>query len=216
MSKIKRFILNLLIVFLFLGLVGCQNKEIITVQNPENLIETKGSEDTEPEEVHVISDEDWETIEYINQNSHLDIEFMKPLEDVEIDTSQNVFSSYHEVGENSLAIGTGYYVSELNGMYLSFVEINSNDKESDIIGIKNGDKYPEAIRKLQGQGFNFAEEKSINGNYMITSFKKGKVEIMFYYRADEKIEKSDYTIENVSVRIDSYRGPSENEVEAWG
>ena len=148
-----------------------------------------------------ITEEDFETIDYINANSHIGIEFMKELGDIDTNFNSDHDFSYHETSVEGLVIGTGYYIDELDGAYLSKVEINGNDLQSDIIGVKNGDVYKDAIKKLEEQGFNIYKEETIGNGLNQVYCNKGRVAIRFYYYTKKNIEKNDCTIDKLTVML---------------
>ena len=162
-----------------------------------------------PKRLFEITEEDLEAIRYVNENSNIGLEFMKPLGDIELDTNPSHDSSYHETSDKGLVDGTGYYVSELGGVYLSKVEINNNDTDSDILGIRNKDRYGDAAEKLEEHGFHFLKTISISSSYEEVIYNKGRVAVVFYLSRNKKMDEKNYPIRSVMVKLYSEKPLSE-------
>ena len=165
----------------------------------ENNYITNEPEPVEEKVVNEITEEDWKTIEYINANSHLGgIEFMKKLDDgvnVSFDPSYEV--GYVENSEEGLVEGMGYLIPELEGKYIARVTINSNDLESDILGVQNGITVEEALDILAEHGFTDYED---NPPYSLVAVKKGRIAVILNYRVGSwKKALAEYTIRHVEV-----------------
>ncbi len=178
------------IAFAFLFMVACINSN-------DGI---GGDNVNEVEALEEISEEDFNTIDYVNKNSHLGVEFMKKLgDDVRVEAEATQFESgYYEQSVDGLVEGVGFYIPELQGNYLSSVVINNNDKESDVLGVKNGDKYGEAVKKLEEQGFALYLN---DVTFKKVICRKGRTVVEFYYNQDKKEELNDYSIRNVGVRF---------------
>ena len=213
---------------LAIGLTGCDQNKLLNVQQSDEIVITTENSDAGSDKENdgvafensgekdmieyesEITDEDWTTVEYVNRNSNIGLEFMKVLEGVEPNTNPSLESSYSEHSNNGLVTGVGFFVPELDGMYLSKIEINNNDRESDILGVKNGDKYIDAVKKLEEQGFELYKEETINGDYTKAICKKGRIAVIFYYEAEKKKDVSTYTVRTVSVFLYSEYTPKED------
>ena len=117
------------------------------------------------EQPAIITEEDFATIDYVNANSHLGIEFMKSLGNIKITTTPDMGSSYSEHAEVDGVIGTGLNVEQLGGPYLVMVEILDLNHDSDIIGVRNGDRYSDAVATLEAQGFFSNNKRAFRDGY---------------------------------------------------
>lgn len=193
--KIVAFLLTLMMVF-----AGCTNSNNSSIDNPNNMQNepevNEGKvepEITEETQVHEITEEDWKTIDYINANSHLGgIEFMKKLDmDVNVSLGPEGTPSYVELSGEGLVAGYGYLVNELEGKYICTVEINEDDFESDILGVKNGDTVGDAISKLAEYGFSDYEDNPSRSQVIV---KKGRIAIILLYTSYSEKSFEDYTV----------------------
>lgn len=197
--KVVAFLLTLMMVF-----AGCTNSNNSSIDNPNNMQNepevNEGKvepEITEETQVREITEEDWKTIDYINANSHLGgIEFMKKLDDYVNSYNPETGEGYTERSESGLVDGMGTYVQELDGKYITYVSINNNDLESDILGVRNCDTIGDALDKLAKHGFMDYED---NPPYKLVKCKKGRICVVLCYRVETKKSLNEYTIRHVDV-----------------
>ena len=143
-----------------------------------------------PKRLFEVTDEDFETIKYVNENSNIGVEF------------------------KGLVTGKGYPVYGLDGIYLSRVEINNNDRESDILGVRNDDTYGDATAKLEEHGFNYLKTVSISSSYQEVIYNKGRVAVVFYITPKKKMDEKNYPIRSVALMLYSERPLSEQKQES--
>ncbi|MCR4865296.1 MAG: hypothetical protein K5921_00055 [Lachnospiraceae bacterium] len=166
-----------------------------------------------PERLFELTDEDYETIKYVNENSKIGVEFMKSLGNIKLENNPSHDTSYAEQSNEGLVTGKGYYVKELGGVYLSMVEINNNDTDSHILGVKNDDTYSDATAKLEEHGFHYLESVSISSSYEKVIYNKGRIAVAFYYAPNKKKDKNNCKIRSLMVTLYSERPLSEKEDE---
>ena len=154
-----------------------------------------------PKRLFEFTDEDLETVKYVNENSNTGLEFMKSLGNIELENNPSHDSSYVENSTTGLVSGTGYYVDELNGVYLSKVEINNNDTESDILGVKNDDRYEDAVTKLEEHGFIYLKTIHISSSYEEVIFHKGRIAVVFYITPSKKMDEKNYPVRSVTLKL---------------
>ena len=167
-----------------------------------------------PKRLFEVTDEDFETIKYVNENSNIGVEFMKSLGDIELDDNPSHDTSYAENSAKGLVTGKGYPVYGLDGIYLSRVEINNNDRESDILGVRNDDTYGDATAKLEEHGFNYLKTVSISSSYQEVIYNKGRVAVVFYITPKKKMDEKNYPIRSVALMLYSERPLSEQRQES--
>lgn len=199
--KIVAFLLTLMMVF-----AGCTNSNNSSIDNPNNMQNepevNEGNvepEITEETQVHEITEEDWKTIDYINANSHLGgIEFMKKLDEDVASFNPETFEGYVEYSEEYLIKGMCSFVPELEGKYISYIYINCNDLESDILGVKNGDTIGDALNILAEQGFVDYED---NLPYHMVECTKGRITIVLSYDYESKKSLEYFDVSEVAVTL---------------
>ncbi len=166
-----------------------------------------------PGRLFEVTDEDFETIKYVNKNSNIGVEFMKSLGNIELDNNPSHDTSYVETSSDGLVTGKGYYVPEFDSVYLSMVEINNNDTESHILGVKNDDKYSDAVVKLEEHGFHYLKSVSISSSYEKVIYNKGRIAVVFYFTPDKKMDKNNCLIRSITMTLYSERPLSEKKNE---
>lgn len=148
-----------------------------------------------------ITEGDFETIDYVNEHSFFgSVKFMKKLgDDVDVVPTSPGESAYCEISNVGLVTAYGKYIPELQGKYLSIIEINNNDEKSDILGVRNKDKYGDAVKKLEEQGFEFCLDIP---NYSVM-YKKGRVAVEFNYfpYTNNYGDKNECEIGNLTVKF---------------
>ena len=143
-----------------------------------------------------LSAEDWEVIDYVNQN--IDCEF-KLLEEMRVkEATDEGFYTELSPGRGEVR-GVGDFIPEKDAPIRTKIYLEK-PSEYNIFGVKYGDKYKEARELIEKSGFIWNEERPL-GDTKITTFKKGIVSVeLWSYQSDRENEDSE-EISRISVSV---------------
>lgn len=177
MKRNKKFeIILILMIMLGILISGCNNADL------------NGSDSVKSKEVTgdiiSLSEEDYKTIETINENSELGFEFF---ENLGKDNSGMI-----SVSSEGLEVrGTGYAYQNIDDD-VRLSELHISGEKYNVFGIKVGDCIDDAKSKMENYGFDLGTEAVLRAETTRQSFKRGNIYVNFDYDTrndDNKINK---------------------------
>ena len=143
-----------------------------------------------------LKEEDFNTIEYVNGNIDCGYKLLE-----EMDATEKSFEApYTDISEYGDVKSYGVYNTEKNAAIRTAIDIK-NESENTILGVKYGDIYKDARKKIEDAGFELEEEKTFNSDLTTITFKKGIVKICLQVKKEGETGIEDDVIEVIGVSV---------------
>lgn len=182
------FVCALLVMALFLCSCGSNEKP-------------KSAYDHEGVKYSDLTEEDFATIDYVNQNSDMIFELMGEMQAV-----SDPMEGPHCEWEDGLEC-EGAYVQAEGKIFRSYIRLKSGSSGHHILGIHCGEKYKNAKEKLEKAGFIWECDEFFNSYLNISCFSKGNVIVHLWVTSESPYEKDvldDDLIQEVDIYIPMY------------
>ena len=142
-----------------------------------------------------ISAEDWEVIDFINQNSDCVFDLLGEMDVTEHEPG----APYTDISEEGHVKSYGFYIEEKQAVIRTQIVLNGVS-ERNILGVHNGDTIGAARDILEKAGFTCVEEASFNSSLDLITYSIGIVELSILVEKDENNADAG-VIESVSITI---------------
>jgi hypothetical protein len=154
-----------------------------------------------------ITNEDWETIDFINKNSDYYFTLMEKMDENKCTQFMDVGNLYGEESEGGEVDSQGKKISSEAAIF-RYMVILRNPSDYHILGIHQGDTYKEAKDIIEAAGFVWSSESEMYGDRTDTIYSKGNIKIrVVTFNTEEDGMDSD-KIDTISVVVpiedDSY------------
>ncbi len=182
--KIKtRAILLMMLMTLCVLLNACKDNNSRSARETKNTkksVETEESVDTDEDRDYIfyseITDEDWETIGYVNENSDYYFTLMEKMDEESCIPFPDAVNLYGEENEDLNVDSQGVMISSEDAIFRYAIFLR-DPSDYHILGIHQGDTYKEAKDLCEAAGFVWSGESPLYGERTETVYSKGNVQI---------------------------------------
>lgn len=145
-----------------------------------------------------LTDQDFQTIDYINQNSDIYFKFMGVMHGIDDPT----IGPHIELEQGIKCEGS--YDTDENKVFRNYIRFYQSIPGRNVLGITIGTKYSDSKKALEDAGFEWYASQNFNNYENLSRFSKGNVIIILGVSSESPFEKNildDDEISEIEIRI---------------